>query len=417
MPRSVIEIDLDAIAHNARTIAAVVGNQTARCCALKADADGLGAPRIAKFVAAALKGHPAMIGLYDLDEARQLVNTAIGLPMLILSPVRELRRDDRLYRFAATGDLHLTAHDPDNLEAIASIADGLGVTLPVHIELDTGMARGGASPADARAMIARAAHHRRLRIAGLFTHYASAETDPDATDRQRRAFDDFIQGSAHLLPDDCLLHAANTHAVFRGREHHRSMVRVGLALFGYADRATDPTSGEAGFPLATEAKDLRPAFRWASHVTHLRTVEPGTAVGYGSTWTAQKPTTLALVPVGYADGYPIALGNTARAGVAIPREGQAPLRSSAPVVGAVSIDQILLDVTHVECVAIGTRIELISDNPAAPNALHALAHQAGTIPYDLMCRLSARIERSYHLGAMPEVTPVVRGNPRLARTA
>ena len=413
MPRSVIEVDLDAIAHNARAIASVVGPNTALCCVLKADAYGLGAQRIAKYVASALKGHPAMIGLYDLDEARELVNTAVGLPMLILSPVRELRRDDRLYRFAATGDLHLTAHDPDNLEAIANIADGLGVTLPVHIELDTGMARGGASPADCRNMLARAPHHRRLRIAGLFTHYASAETDAEVTDRQRRTFDEFVRSVEHLLPDDCLVHAANTHAVFRGREHHRSMVRVGLALFGYADRATDAD----GFPLATEATQLRPAFRWASHVTHLRTVETGTAVGYGSTWTAQKSTTLALVPVGYADGYPLALGNTARAGVVIPRDNQPPLRAYAPVVGSVSMDQILLDVTHVEGLSVGTRIELISDNTAAPNALHALANQAKTIPYDLMCRLSARTTRTYHLGAMPESTPVVRTQGRLARTA
>ncbi|GAB4521309.1 MAG: alanine racemase [Phycisphaerales bacterium] len=416
MPRSIIEIDLDAIAHNVRVVRGVIGQECALCAVLKADAYGLGALRIAKRIASVIGG-PGMIGVYDLDEAREFVNAAVGLPILVLSPVRALRRDDRLYRFAATGDLHLTAHDPDNLEAIASIADGLGVTLPVHVEVDTGMARGGASPADARHMLARAHQHRRLRVAGLFTHYARAETDAHATDAQRRTFDEFVRNVSHLLDPDCLVHAANTHGVFRGREHHRGMVRVGLGLFGYADRATDPHTGEHAFPLAGEARDLRPAFRWASGVTHLRTVEPGTSVGYGSTWTAQKTTTLALVPVGYADGYPLALGNAARAGVVIPREGQQPLRAYAPVVGAVSMDQILLDVTHIPGVELGTRVELISDNPAAPNALHALAHAAGTIPYDLMCRLSARIERTYHLGAMPEITPVLRPHDRLARTA
>lgn len=414
MSASRIEVDLDAITHNVRLLRRVLGPEKGLCAVLKANAYGLGALRIAKRVASVPGGGATMLGVFALDEARELVNAATGLPILVLSPVRVLKRDDRLYRFAATGDLHLTAHDPENLEAIIGIADGQGVTLPVHIELDTGMSRGGASPEDARAMLERAHAHRRLRIAGLFTHFACAESDAEMTNTQRQRFDDFLRSVEHLLPEDCLVHAANTHAVFRGRELHKSMPRVGLALFGYADRATDAD----GFGLAREASELRPAFRWSSEIVHTRLVEPGTPVGYGSAWTSTRTTRLGLVPVGYADGYPLALSNNARIGVVIERPGEAPLRAFAPVVGLVSMDQTVIDLTDILEAKVGTRVELISDDPDAPNALPALAKQAGTVPYDLMCRLSARIERTYALSTEHEAAPQIKTPAQsLARTA
>lgn len=409
MTRSVIEVDLDRITHNVRTLRATLGPDVGLCAVLKADAYALGAPRIAKRVGA-VKDGATMLGVYSLDEAREIVNAATGLPILVFSPVRELRRDDRLFRFAGTGQLHLTAHDPEQLEAVARVADALGITIPVHVELDTGMARGGSAPEDALRMLERAHNHRRLRVAGLFSHLASAESDAVATDRQRRTLDEFVRSAQQFLPEDCLIHLANTHGLFRGREMHKSMCRVGIGLFGYADRAHD----DSGFPLAREAQALKPAFRWASNVTHVRTVPPGTTVGYGSTWTARRTSRLGLVPVGYADGYPTALSNRARVGVVLPQPDASELRAFAPVVGAISMDQTVIDLTDISDAGLHARVELIGDDPEAPNALPQLARLANTVPYDLMCRLNARIERRY---TMPKIAtrPLVRPIDTLER--
>ncbi len=394
MSTSTIEVDLDAIAHNTELIAGLVGPEASVCAVLKADGYGLGGARIAKRVAAVLgeqKGH--MIGVYTLDQAREVVEAAIRIPILVLMPIRELRRDDRLYRFAATGKLHFTAHDTDNLEAIAGIADTLGVGIDVHVEVDTGMARGGASDEEAARMVAFCDSHRRLRLAGLYTHLSSAESDGERTGEQRRRFDAFLRGVAPLTPADCRIHIANTHGVFRGREHHRSMVRVGLGLLGYADRVTH----EEGFALATEAQGLRPALRWTTKLAHVRTISSGTSVGYGSTWAARRTSRIGLLPVGYADGYPLQLSNTGRVGVVL----QGGIRAYVPVVGAVSMDQTVIDITDVPEAGLGTEVELIGSESGTPNALPAVARAAGTIPYDVLCRLHAHIERRY-------VTPVIR---------
>lgn len=395
-PTSLIEIDLAAIDHNLDVVRTSLGGGRKRprpgvCAVLKADAYALGAVRLAR----RLEGLGVdMIAVYTPQQARELIDASIGTPILMLMPIRGLKRDDRLYRAACRGQLHLTVHDAPNLESLVAIADGLGISLPVHLELDTGMSRGGVpigqDRSQAGGLLARIDEHPRLRLAGIYTHFASADRDEALTRTQHDRFTRWLAARRDLVPPECLVHEASTFGVFRARTYHARMVRVGLALLGYAEgEFADPDE----FELRRFAARLRPALRWTSRVVQLKDVGRRATVGYRSTWRAKRPTRLALVPVGYADGYPLALSNKGVAGIELP--GGAI--EHAPVVGRVSMDQLTLDVTDLprDAVRLGTTVELISALADAPNALPALASSAGTISHELLCRLSPRVPRAY----------------------
>lgn len=404
-PASRIQIDLGAIEHNLETVRdalrAGAGSASATpavCAVLKADAYALGAPRIAR----RLEGLGIdMIAVYTPAQARELIDGAIGTPILLLMPVRSFTRDDRLYRAASRGQLHLTVHDAQNLDAIVDIADALAIVLPVHLELDTGMSRGGVPIGDgltqAGGLLARIDEHPRLRLAGVYTHFASADCDDELTRAQHERFEAWLDEHDDQIPDDCMIHEANTFGLFRATEFHRRMVRIGLALLGYAsEEFGDPDL----FELQDEAAGLRPVVRWTSRVVQLKDIPPGTPVGYRSTWRAERPTRLALVPVGYADGYPLSLSSTGSVGFDLPDA----ITGYAPVVGRVSMDQITVDVTDLprEAVRVGSVAEIVSTRPDAPNSLPNLAAKAGTITHELLCRIGSRIPRTYVLGIRDE---------------
>jgi alanine racemase len=193
-----------------------------------------------------------------------------------------------------------------------------------------------------------------------------------------------------LVPQDCVIHEANTFGVFRAATYHRSMARVGLALLGYgAEEFSKPEE----FAFAAEAERLRPAARWLSALVQTRTIDAGTPVGYAGTWSAQRSSRVGVVPVGYADGYPLALSNRAKMGVTL-RSG---VKAFVPVIGRVSMDQTMLDLTDLPEgeAGLGSEVEVFGNDRTAPNHLPTLAHQAGTITHELLCRLSPRLARHY----------------------
>lgn len=392
-PSSRIEVDLSAITHNVGVIRRVLSRgregqrSPALCAVLKADGYGLGAARIARRLAGL---GVEMVAVYTTDQARALVESNVTTPILVLMPVREIERSDALYRAASRGRLHLAIHDAANLATVSEIADRQGMTLPVHVEVDTGMSRGGVSPADATVLLERIERHARLRLAGVFTHFASANLNDEQTREQSEIFSKWLESVRHLIPDDCVVHQANTFAMFRSSVLHRDMVRVGLAVLGFAG---EEFADDGAFELREDAERLRPCVRWLSSVVHVKTIEAGTPVGYAGTWRAPRRTRIALVPVGYADGYPLALSNKARVGVVLP-DGRT---AYAPVVGRVSMDQITIDVTELpgDFVSIGSVVEVIGAERGTPTHLPTLAQQAGTISHELLCRLSHRLPRFY----------------------
>lgn len=396
-----IEVDLTAIASNVALVRGVLAARHARisgagvepptrpqiCAVLKADGYSLGAARVAKRLGLA---GVELLAVYTPEQARGLVDANITTPILMLMPVYEMDRSDALYRAASRGQLHFTVHDEATFRALANITDTLGLHLSVQLELDTGMSRGGASPAEAGAVLRRIVAHPRMRLTGVFNHFASADTNDAFTRAQAGAFSDWLEEHARLLPETCVVHEANTYGTFRSSAYHRTMVRVGLALLGFAQE--DFRDPEA-FELIDDAARLHPAVRWMSSLVQIKHLEPGTPVGYQSTWVAKRPTRLGLVPVGYADGYPLACGNQAQVGVTL----ASGIKAFVPVVGRVSMDQITVDVTDIpeDQIAVGSAVEVIGNDPTAPNHLPTVAKRGGTIAHELLCRISPRLPRQY----------------------
>ncbi|MBA4120273.1 MAG: hypothetical protein C0513_06190 [Isosphaera sp.] len=448
-----IEIDLSAVDHNYRLVRAALDGlppgaahapavapaparaRTHLCAIVKQNAYGLGVARIAKRLAAL---GAEMLAVYDLAEARVLADMPIRTPVLVLMPVEHFDRSDAMYRLAVSGRLHATLHSRRQAAQLIATANHLGVSFPVHVQLDTGMSRGGCLPDEAAELVELAASHPRLRLAGLMTHLSSPRHDEAFTREQTSLFRAWVGTvrpalgrlalRGHPAP---LLHLANTAAAFLDPALHGSMVRVGEGLYGFGDHAAGSLGGapgghEAHQPepaLAAHAAALTPVMRWTSHVVHIHRVPPGWPAGYARTWFARRASRLGIVPVGYADGYPLALSNKGmvritslmwdRRRTMAPNEDAArqPLPTWwAPVVGRVSMDQIVIDLTDVpeHAAVVGAEIELIGRDPGSANHLPTMARLAGTITHELLCRLRPDAERVY-ISSADEPSPLPQG--------
>lgn len=439
MPTSRLEIDLAAVRRNVgilrqaldapreaapagagapagATPTPAAGPRVDLCAVIKQDGYALGAPRLARTLAGLGVG---MLAVFDLDEARALADVPISTPILVLMPVRAIERQDPVYRLAVRQRLHLVVHDLGQVQELIAVASRLGARLPVHVQLDTGMSRGGSLEPEATKMVEAVLASQRLLLAGLMTHFSSPSSDDAYTREQARGFRGWIDGLKPMLSaafgaggsgtagaaGPLVIHAANTAATLRGRSFHANLVRVGQGLYGYGlESFTDPLAVE----FASFGKQLQPAVRWLSRIVHVHEVPKGAPVGYGRTFKAARPTRVALVPVGYADGYPLALSNTGkvvltgrpwdrqRAGAGERAEAfERP--AQAPVIGRVSMDQLTIDVSGLpdRLACVGAEVELIGADPQAPNHLPTLAKAAGTINHEMLVRLAERIERIY----------------------
>lgn len=404
---SVIEVNLAAIEHNMGVLRRIVGPECRICPLIKADAYGLGAVRIAK----TLTGCGAMmLAVYSHAEAAELIRKAIGARLLVLMPVHQVDRVDELYRWMISNRLELAVHFHEQLENTIHVAEHFGAAIPVHLEVDTGMSRGGCAIEEAPELLRRIKSHPRLRLAGLFTHFADSESDPELTDSQLARFEALLEEQRELIPADCTIHMASTFATLRAAKYHMSMVRIGLAWAGYGIESLE--GGES----MVDAESLQPAVMWRSKLIQIRTIPKGATVGYGARWTAKRKSVIGLVPAGYADGFPPLAGATDRkrkvAQIAIlHQQDDETVRTFVPVVGAVNMDQITVDLT--DCVknapegaiGVGTPVELITPDVDAPNHLPHLAEVSGTFAHELLSRLHPRLKRVYKSKSPAEIIP------------
>jgi alanine racemase len=378
-PTSRIEIDLSAIDHNLTEWRRVVGPGCEICAVLKADAYGLGALHLSRRLGG--KGIK-LIAVYSMAQANELAVAGVPVALLVLMPIENLERTDPLYRPLVAGRLHMTVHSLRQLDKIEAIGLKFGTAIPVHVEVDTGLTRLGMGPGEVAAVLEAINKRRYVKLAGLFTHTASAGHDVAFTEQQLGCFDALVKSHAALIPADAALHFAGTLAALRDKQYHKTMVRLGLGLFGYGEA---DLVGKAALPAGPR---LLPAVRWVSQIVHIRSVPAGTSVGYNRIFTTDRESRLGIVPAGYADGYPLALSNkgVVRVGVNL---------LPAPVRGQVNMDQVAIDLTDLPHADIGTDVELIASDPAAPNAMPALAKLAETSVYEVLCRLSPRTSRRY----------------------
>jgi len=352
------------------------------CGVVKADAYGLGAATIAQRLVS--KGVD-MLAVYSPAQAADLLRVSMSCPILVFAPMRELVRTDALYRAAVTGRLHLAVHDLEQIEQILKIGTTFGCTMPIHLHVDTGMSRSGLNAEQFALALNRINGVRYLRLAGIYSHLASADDAGGMADQQREIFDALIASHAEAIPADTITHLANTFATCRDRQFHREMVRVGLGLYGYGPDLLQ------GGQIIGEMTELHPIVRWRSRINHVQRYPAGAKVGYNSTYTCPRESVLGVIPVGYADGYPLALSG--KSVVALPELSVGGRAAVAPVRGRVNMDQIVVDLTDIPNVAVGTLVDLISDDPTSPCALPRLAELANSHCYELLTRLSSRITR------------------------
>lgn len=419
-PSSVLWIDLAALAANLSVLRRLVGVSCRLCPILKADAYGLGARRLVRrFTRPDAPGGavPAdLLAVYDAEEAAALVDRQFEVPLLVLRPIRRLADAAGVLPQLAAGRVQLTIHDRSQLDAIAADAKAGGLRVSVHLEADTGLRRGGLELDELAAAIAAVERAPGLRLAGVMTHFSDARGDADLTESQWLRLESQLQAAS--LPSDALVHVASTYAMLRDRRFHRGMVRFGLAWAGYGGEELPPGS------RLPEAASLRPILRWTSEVIHAKRIPSGSGVGYGSAWTAPRPSMIGLVPVGYADGFP----SGGRGGgdgpcVVVRRRGTRRPGVAVPVVGAVNMDQITIDLTAFAAdrspdEMLGVEVELVSPDPASPVHLPRVAARAGVIPHELLCRLHRRIPR-VHLRPETIETGASRGgegDPPLVET-
>lgn len=353
--RAWVDVDLGALTTNARTLVALTGSRLLPM--VKANGYGLGAVAVARALEPL---EPWGYGVALAEEGSALREAGIARPLLVLSPLLPDTIDAHL-----AGDLRPAISDPVALGAWCRRSDR-----PFHLEIDTGMARAGIRWNDRAALEAAA---ELLRSApgweGVFTHFHSADTDPPSAGVQWERFQ-AVLGRLPRRPS--LVHAANSAAALCGRAYAGDLIRPGIFLYG----------GDVG-----AATRPAPVAALRARVLAVRRLEPGDPVSYGATWRTSRPTTVATVAVGYADGLPRA---TSEAAVSRPPRLVELNGALVPVVGRVTMDMTMLDVGDTAprpgdvATIYGGRVSL--DEQAAAS---------GTIAYELLTALGSRVARHY----------------------
>jgi len=364
-----VEIDLSAIANNTRRLQSSVGPGVRILASLKADAYGHGALKVARTV---LHNGASMLGVATVSEAAPLRAAGINAPILVFGyvPAWQMREAVRL-------GLTLTLYAVESAQALSRAACALGRTVKVHVKVDSGMGRLGIR-AEQISEILELLHEiidlPGLELEGIFTHFATADMQDQAHARvQLTSFQNVLQviGEKHIHPG--VVHAANSAAIFSLPEAHFDMVRPGIALYGL-----DP-SPEVRLPAG-----FRPALSFKTQVAQVKVVPEGECISYGCTYITERATRIAILPVGYADGFRRAPTNWGSVLI----HGQ-----EAPLLGRVCMDQSIVDVTHIPQVRVGDEVVLIGRQGEAVLTAEQVAQRLGTINYEVVSEILARVPR------------------------
>jgi len=370
------EVSLGALRHNYRIVQKHLGAGVTVCAIVKADAYGHGAVECSR----ALEEEGAQwFGVTSLDEAIPLREAGIRGRILLLTGFWR-GEEEEIVR------LHLTptVWEPGQIELLEKAAAELGVRHPVHLKVDTGMGRLGASPQDLPKVCSALKSSPHLVVEGLSTHLASSEIlDAPSVQEQLECFADVRQFLLTEGFEPPLIHAANTGAIISRRESWNTMVRPGIALYGYHlpfERAGREVSGSR-LRLA-----VKPILTWKTRILSLRDVRAHQALGYGGIYVTKAPSRIAALPVGYADGFNRALSSRGRV---IIREHY------APIVGRISMDLTLVDVTGLPGVAVGDEAVLLGSYDGLSVDAREHAVLANTVLYEILCGISKRVPRKY----------------------
>jgi alanine racemase len=366
--RTVATIDLSALAHNLHEVRRHLTPGCEVLAVVKADAYGHGAIPVAR----SLVGLGVRrFGVATIEEGIALREAGIESSILVMGALLPDQCGE-----AIAHRLTPIIHDD---RVARSFADALGTEhgpYPVHLKVDTGMGRLGFLPEDVLDVLGSAPFQGKLRVEGLMTHLADADNaDATYTTIQLEQFHSLVGQVKAAGTHVPLAHVANSAAILFHPSSHFSMVRPGIMLYGYHTASPHDTT-----------PDLRPVLSLRTRVVHVRTLAPGQSVSYSRSFTATRPTTVAVLPIGYGDGYNRLLSN--RGAVLI--KGR-----RAPIVGRICMDMTIVEVTHIPDVAAGEEAVLIGQQGALRITAGHLASWSQTIPYEILCAIGRRVPRIY----------------------
>lgn len=369
------EIDLTAIATNVQTALRLAGPGTAVMAVVKADAYGHGAVPVARV---ALGAGATWLGVAIPEEAVALRAAGIRSRILVLGPIPPEQAP-----LVVAHDLDQCVADIAQASALSREAEARGAAVRLHLKVDTGMSRVGAPPQRAADLLTRMAALPGVRCVGLMTHFAESDAeDPSFTRAQLTRFEAVhrtLRAAGHAVP---LRHAANSAGLLRHPDARLEMVRPGIMLYG-CHPCRHRRSGDAL---------LTPALRLRTGISQLKDLSPGGTVSYGRTFVASHDTRIATLPIGYADGLPRLLSG----------RGHALIRGRrVPIVGRVCMDMTMVDVTEVPDAGVGDEAVLIGSQGNETITAEDVAELAGTISYEILCRISPRVPRVYMGPAAP----------------
>jgi len=365
------EIDLDALSENLRVIRAHVGREQKVMAAVKADAYGHGAVSCARRLET--EGLD-WFGVALPEEGIELRAAGITRPILCLGGFWEGQQNACLQQ-----NLTPVVYRLDRIESLDRAAHDAGVVADVHVKIDTGMGRLGVSSDDVPQFCDALLRFRHIRVDGLMTHLASAD-DPnqeDFTKDQLERFSKALKPFRERGFSPSYIHAANSAGAFAYPQARRNMVRPGGTLYGFSRDV---------LPLNIASPPLRPVMSLRSRIMLLKDVGRCQKLGYGCTFETSRASLIATIPIGYDDGYRRALSN----------RGRVIVRGNfAPVVGRVSMDLTLIDVTDVPGVSLDDQVILIGRDGELAITAEEVAETAGTISYEITCGISSRVPRIY----------------------
>lgn len=353
------EVDCAALRHNANVARERVGPQPALLAVVKADGYGHGMVEVAR----ALRDEAELFGVANLHEALALREGGISHPVLLLGPaLPEERAAIKAHGF---------------IVSVSSLTEALafeGSTAGINFAIDTGMGRIGCTSDNALAEVEKIARHPDLILHSVSTHLPAADEDVAFTEKELAQFDALVRQMRLQIPGSYRVHVLLSAGILGFTHHRYDIVRAGLMLYGSA-------------PLAREQKFLRPALTLKARVALLRDLPAGSSVSYGRTFITARPTRVATISAGYADGYPRSISN---------RDGTVLISGRrCPVLGRVTMDLTMVDVTAVPEARVGDEVVLIGKQGAEEILAAEVAERAGTIAWEIFTGIGSRVRRVY----------------------
>lgn len=365
--RAWVEIDAAAIAANARRLRQLIGASTRLMAVVKADGYGHGAVTAAQ---AALAGGAEELGVATTGEGITLRQAGLHQPILVLSSLNHPHEVRRCLQW----QLMPTINDIPQAQLFHQLATGSGQSIPVHLKLDTGMGRLGAPWQMGRTLVETIRQLPGLELQGVYSHLAAAdEPDHNLTRQQKQRFDTALQAITQAEGQRPCSHLANSAATLGGLDLGYDMVRTGLALYGHAPA-----------PHLEHTLPLQPAMTVQARVTLLRSVPAGTGVSYNHRYRTVRPSRLAVVGIGYGDGVPRRMSG---------RMSVLHQEQRLPQVGAITMDQLILDATDCPALARGDVVTLLGGDGNTVISPMEWSRMCDSIPWEVLCGFKSRLPR------------------------